>query len=55
MNPYSKKEDDIFRGVLLRDIPYFHKLFAKYKDPLALETAKNLGQYLTKLKKRTYD
>ena len=53
MNPY-KEDDDAFRGVLLRDIPYFHALYAKYHDPKALETAKNLGIYLAKLKKRVY-
>lgn len=49
-----KEYDDQFKAVLLADIPYFHALYAKYNDPLALETARNLGVYLAKLKKRTY-
>ena len=40
---------DEFKAQLLKDIPYFHKLYAKYHDPKALETARNLGIYLKKL------
>lgn len=46
----KKRDDDAFKEVLLRDIPYFHKRFAKTKDPQNLEIAKNLGVALTKLK-----
>lgn len=46
----KKRDDDAFKEVLLHDIPYFHKRYAKTKDPQNLEIAKNLGEYLTKLK-----
>lgn len=36
-------EDERFKAQLLQDIPYFHRLFAKYRDQKYLDTAKNLG------------
>jgi len=48
-NPVEPIElEDDFRAQILKDIPYFHKLYAKYHDPNALETARNLGIYLKK-------
>lgn len=52
MEKIMTQDDKHFRGILLRDIPYFHTLYAKYHDPKWLEIAKNLGVYLTKLNKR---
>lgn len=42
--------DKDFRMQLLRDIPYFHQLYKKYKDPEWLEIAKNLGIAANNLK-----
>ncbi len=48
----TKEEDKEFRAVLLRDVPYFHKLYSKYKDPQYLEIVRNLGITLKKLNHR---
>lgn len=48
----EKQYDRQFYATLLKDIPYFHRLYAKYHDPLALETAKNLGVAATKIKQK---
>jgi len=48
----ERQYDQEFRAILLKDIPYFHELYAKYHDQKALETAQDLGIYLKKLSKR---
>ena len=52
---YRQQHDTEFRTVLLKDIPYFHKLYAKYHDPEWLEIAKRLGAHAADLKLRKYD
>lgn len=47
-------EDERFKAQLLRDIPYFHQLYAKYKDEKYLETAKNLGIAAMGIKRRLH-
>ena len=62
MKPEARKKfleeemqfDNEFRAQLLKDIPYFHQLYAKYNDPKWLEIVKNLDTVLKNLKKRTY-
>jgi len=49
----EKVYDALFRAQLLADIPYFHKLSVKYKDPKWLETAKTLGIVLKRLSPST--
>jgi len=39
---------------LLARIPYFHEVFARTKDPIALEIAKNLGIAVKNTKKIEY-
>ena len=46
----QQKEDAAFKKTLMRDITYFHRRYAKSKEPLNLEIATNLGIALTKLK-----
>lgn len=45
-------EDTEFRMILLKDIPYFHELYAKYHDEEWLRIAKNLGIAAADLKRR---
>ncbi len=45
--------DEQFRMQLLKDIPYFHALYAKYNDPQYLEIVRNLAKKLTSLKELT--
>lgn len=55
MNPYwDKEEDAAFRVELLGDTAYFHKLYAKYHDPMWLELAKQIGTHAADLKMREY-
>mgnify|MGYP001608248215 CR=1 FL=1 len=55
MNHYwNKEEDNQFRMQLLKDIPYFHQLYAKYHDPKWLELAKTVGAHTADLKMREY-
>lgn len=35
----------VFHAQLMRDIPYFHKLYAKYHNPVSLEIARDLGTH----------
>lgn len=39
----QRKYDEDFHAVLMKDIPYFHELYAKYHDEEWLAIAKNLG------------
>ena len=48
----TRQEDMVFRAKLLRDIPYFHKIYAKYKTPISLEIATNLGKMVEGLNRR---
>lgn len=48
----EREYDKQFRAVLLKDIPYFHHLFAKYHDPISLEIAKTLGEVVTRINKK---
>lgn len=52
MTYLTKEEDVAFHQQLLKDIPYMHRLFNKYKDPQWLEIARNLGEYDKRLVKR---
>lgn len=45
----EREYDKQFRAVLLRDIPWFHKLFAKYKDPKWLGISQTLGTVIKKI------
>ncbi len=53
-SPMTQSEDNEFRMVMLKDIPYFHQLYAKYHDPQYLEIIKNLTEYEKTLKSREY-
>lgn len=46
--------DKQFYMQLLKDIPYFHKLYAKYHDEKWLALAKELGAHAADLKMRDY-
>lgn len=46
----TPEENKTFYVQLLKDIPYFHKLYAKYHNPDTLETIKNLETYSKKIK-----
>lgn len=48
----TKEEDQKFMATLLKDIPYFHKLYAKYKDPISLEIVKDLDIASVNLKNK---
>lgn len=50
----QKVADNEFRKVILRDIPYFHRLHAKYGNPQFLEIVRNLEETYANLKNRTY-
>lgn len=54
---YQKTEDKRFYMQLLKDIPYFHELYAKYKKPESLKIAQDLGIAAANIKKKieTYD
>jgi hypothetical protein len=45
----SAEENKRFSEMVMRDIPYFHKLYVKYQDPKWLEIAQNLGTALKRL------
>ena len=45
----TKKYDDDFKASLLKDIPYFHMLYAKYHDQKWLELAQTVGTVAKKL------
>jgi len=45
-------DDVLFRAQLLKDIPYFHELYAKYHDEEWLNIAKNLGIAAANLKRK---
>lgn len=47
---FTKEENDEFRKQVYGDIPFFHKLYAKYGDSIYLEIIRNLGFYLSKRK-----
>lgn len=51
------EEDKAFYAQLLKDIPYFHRLYAKYHDADYLGISKTLGQVSATLKRKieTYD
>jgi len=49
-----KLSDNNFRMQLLKDIPYFHKLYAKYRDPEWLNLAKTIGAHAADLRLRKY-
>lgn len=51
----TKAEDDTFRMTLLRDIPYFHRLWAKYHSGEELGIIQNLEDYSVTLKTKTYE
>lgn len=48
----QRKADKEFAAQLLKDIPYFHQLYAKYHDQKWLEIAKNCGEVLSQLYKK---
>jgi hypothetical protein len=41
-----------FRAVLLKDIPYFHQLYAKYQDPKWLQHARETGELIESITRR---
>lgn len=41
--------EESFKAQILKDIPYYHKLYAKHSDPIYLEIIKNLDRYLSEL------
>lgn len=45
----EREYDLFFREQLLKDVPYFHELFAKYGDIKWLDIAKDVGTVLRRL------
>lgn len=44
----TKEENEAMRQQFIKDIPFYHHLYAKYKDPKWLEGARQLGELLRK-------
>lgn len=45
----QKEWDAGFKSALLKDIPYFHMLYAKYGNPQFLRLARDAGDYAAKI------
>lgn len=45
----SPEEDAAFKAQLLKDLPYFHRLYALYGDEQFLQIAQGLSKVIKKL------
>lgn len=52
MRTYDKQEDDTFFKDTLRDIAFFHQLYAKYKEPRWLDMARELNTVCARTRER---